>query len=188
VPVAGVTGGGAPQYFTGNFGSPLTTNINNAGRYLSVGASTTGVGAVPGVITINFTNPQTSLALLWGSIDPGNTLTFMNGNTTVFTVTGVQAQAASNSLFGPNGLGNGFLGVGGSAYVIVDTTTPFTSVIATNPSPGPGNFPSFEFTGVVADEEAPFEPVIPEPSGVWVLTGAFGIMVAVVRRRDVLPG
>jgi len=179
IPVAGVTGGAA-QYLTGNFGSPLTTNANNAGRYLSTGAS---FGTTPGTITIDFTNPENSLALLWGSIDPGNTLTFMNGNTTVFTVTGVQAQAAANSI--SNGLGNGFLGPGGSAYFVIDTTNPFTSVTATN-SGASMNFPSFELAGVAA-AEAPF--TTPEPASFWMLFIGFGIIVALVvgwRRQNVV--
>jgi len=183
IPVAGVSNN-APLYLTGNFSSPTTSINTNAGQYLSTGASS---GTTPATITMNFTSPETSLALLWGSIDPLNTLTFRNGNTTVFTVTGLQAQAAANTLFGPNGLGNGFLGVGGSAYFVIDTTLPFTSVTATNASPAPGNFPSFEFTGVAA-AEAPFTPT-PEPAVLWMLPIGFGMIVALVgrrRQRDVL--
>ena len=171
IPVAGVTSGGAAQYLTGNFGSPLTTNNLNAGRYLSTGAS---FGSTPATITIHFSNPETSLALLWGSIDPQNTLIFMNGNTPVFTVTGKQAEAAANIR-----KGDGFRGPGGSAYFVIDTTKPFTSVIATSTG-APGHYPSFEFTGIAA-AEAPF--TTPEPASFWTLTIGFGITVALVVRR-----
>jgi hypothetical protein len=184
IPVAGVRNN-APLYLTGNFSSPTTSINTNAGQYLSTGASS---GTIPATITISFASPETSLALLWGSIDPRNTLTFTNGNTTVFSVTGTQAQTAANTLFGENGLGNGFLGVGGSAYFVIDTTMPFTAVTATNASPGPGNFPSFELTGVAA-AEAPFMST-PEPAALWMLPIGLGMIVALVgrrrRQRDVL--
>jgi hypothetical protein len=66
VPVAGMTGGSA-EYLTGNFGSALTTDIAASGNYFSTGL---------GTITITFASPQTSFALLWGSIDTGNSLRF----------------------------------------------------------------------------------------------------------------
>lgn len=158
VPVAGVTGT-TPEYLTGDFGSSLTTNLADSGNYLSTGT---------GTITITFSTPQTSFALLWGSIDTGNSLSFNDG----FTVTGTMVQAAVAGF-----AGNGFQGPGGSAYVVVDTTTPFTTVTATS------NVVSFEFAGVAA-ATAPFN-IIPEPAS-YLLFGLGFIVVALVVRCRII--
>jgi hypothetical protein len=154
IPVAGVTGGGAPKYLTGDYGSTLTTDVAASGNYFSTGT---------GSITFNFDQPETWLALLWGSIDNYNHLTFKNGNATVFTVDGTTVQDAANGF-----VSNGFQGPGGSAYVVVNTSTPFTSVIASSTSV------SFEFGGVVASP-------VPEPA-TWCLFG-LGIGIVALRRR-----
>ena len=161
VPVAGISGS-LPEYLTGDYGSPLTTNLANSGNYLS-----TGVG---GVITITFTSPQDSLALLWGSIDSGNSLTFNDAANA--TLTGAEVQTAAAGF-----VSNGFQGAGGSAYVVIDTATPFTIVSATS------NVISFELAGVVASN-VPLAQV-PEPSGT-ALTG-LGIAVGIftLRRRKI---
>jgi len=122
VPVGGVIGS-SPEYLTGGFGSALTTNIGNSGNYLSTGV---------GTITITFSTPQDSLALLWGSIDAGNSLKLNDAGGFVITGAAVQAEAAGF-------VTNGFQGPGGSAYVVVNTSTPFTTVTATS------NVVSFEF-------------------------------------------
>jgi len=127
VPVAG-TEGRTPEYLTGGFASDLTTNIVASGNYFSTGL---------GTITIRFSTPQRSLAILWGSIDRGNSLTFNDAAN--FVVTGSEVQTAAAGF-----VSNGFQGPGGSAYVVVDTSTPFTTVTATSTQI------SFEFTGVAA--------------------------------------
>src|ERR1019366_8663845 len=88
----------------------------------------------------------------------------MNGNNTVFTVTGTAVQNATAGF-----AGNGFQGPGGSAYVLVNTSTPFTSVIASSSTV------SFEFGGVVASP-------VPEPSSFWCLFG-LSIGIVALRRR-----
>lgn len=160
VPVAGVSGG-EPEYLTGNYGSRLTTNIDDSGNYLS-----TGLGS----IVITFASPQSSFALLWGSIDTSNSLTFNdNGN---FQVTGSEVQAAAEGF-----VSNGYQGSGGSAYVVVDTTTPFTTVTATS------GVVSFEFAGV-AGSNLPFTPTpTPEPRSTAILGLALMSMAVVLRRR-----
>ena len=154
IPVAGVTGGNA-EYLTGDYGSALTTDPADSGNYFSTGT---------GTITIDFNQPETWLALLWGSIDTGNQLTFKNGSSTVFTVSGTDVQKAAAGF-----AGNGFQGPGGSAYVLVNTSTPFTSVIASS------GVVSFEFGGVVGS-------AVPEPSTFWCLFG-LGIGIVALRRR-----
>ena len=149
LPVAGVTGG-APEFLTGDFGSgaPLTTSIAAAGDYFSTGL---------GTITITFTTPQTAFALLWGSIDASNSLTFNDAAHDVITGTAVQAAAAGF-------VSNGFQGPGGSAYVIVNTATPFTTVTATS------GVVSFEFAGAVGANT----PLVttPEPGSVTLMLGS----------------
>jgi hypothetical protein len=155
IPVAGVINGNQPEYLTGNYGSALTTSAASSGNYFSTGT---------GAITINFNQQETWLALLWGSIDTGNLLTFKNGTNTVFTVTGTAVQNAAAGF-----ISNGFQGPGGSAYVLINTDTPFTSVVASS------SVVSFEFGSVVGS-------AVPEPSSFWCLFG-LGIGIVALRRR-----
>jgi hypothetical protein len=160
VPVAGVSGGD-PEYLTGDYGSPLTANLADSGNYLS-----TGLGS----IVITFTTPQYSFALLWGSIDASNSLTFNNVGDT--EVTGSEVQAAAEGF-----VSDGYQGPGGSAYLVVDTTTPFTTVTAAS------GVVSFEFAGV-AGSDLPFTPTpAPEPRSTLILGLALMSMVVVLRRR-----
>jgi len=163
VPVAGETSGTA-EYLTGGFDSTFTTGIPDSGNYFSTGAGNT--------ITVAFATPQTSLALLWGSIDIGNTLTLSDG----FTVTGSDVQAAAAGF-----VANGFQGPGGSAYVVIDSSSSFTSFSATS------SVISFEFAGVAA-ATSPFVGIrpdvdpVPEPGTVVLFGTGLGI-VAILRRR-----
>jgi hypothetical protein len=156
IPVAGVSGGQA-EYYTGDFGSPLTTDPDpadpgSAGNYFSTGT---------GSITISFGSQQSSLGLLWGSVDNYNTLSFDNG----YVITGTAVQNAIS-----NNFVNGYQGFGGSAYVLVDTS--FTTVTFSSTQP------SFEFAGVAAGV-AP----IPEPASLLLFgSGIFGL-VGVARRK-----
>jgi len=153
VPVGGVTGT-TPEFLTGGFGSMLTSNIADSGNYLSTGT---------GTITITFAEPETSLALLWGSIDSSNSL--MLNDAANFDVTGTLVQAAAAGF-----ISNGFQGPGGSAYVVIDTDTPFTTVTLTS------GVVSFESAGIAA-ASSPFS-TIPEPSNVALIaTGLLGIVV-----------
>jgi hypothetical protein len=158
VPVAGVSGG-QPEYLTGDYGSLLTTNIADSGDYFS-----TGLGS----IIITFTTPQYSFALLWGSIDTSNSLTFNDVGS--FQVTGSEVQAAAAGF-----VGNGYQGPGGSAYVAVDTSTPFTTVTATS------GVVSFEFAGV-AGSNLPFTSA-PEPASIYLCGIAVGIGIIGLRRK-----
>jgi hypothetical protein len=159
VPVAGVSGQN-PEYLTGDFGSPLTTDITKSANFFSTGA---------GSITFNFSTPETSLALLWGSIDIGNSITFSNG----LIVTGTEVQNAAKDF-----AGNGFQGPGGSAWVVVDTSTPFTSVTAAS------SVVSFEFASVAAST-APFE-IVPEPESVLLIAAGIGLLAFLITRRGQL--
>jgi hypothetical protein len=157
VPVAGMSAG-LPTYLTGDFGSLTTTNIANSGNYLSTGNGTS-------TITITFTTPQNELALLWGSIDSSNSLTFGASD----TVTGAQAAAAAGVNI------PGFQGFGGSAwFVFAPAAGTFTSVTLTS------GIVSFES---VAEDAGRF--VIPEPASVALAGTGLGFvgLVGFVRAR-----
>ena len=151
--------GGQPEYLTGGYGSPLTTDISASGNYLSTGL---------GTITITFTDPHNSLVLLWGSIDTGNSVTLNDAAN--FTATGTEIQAAAAGF-----VSNGYQGPGGSAWVAVDTDTPFTTATFTSSSI------SFEFAGV----ETTTLPSVPEPSSMVLIGTGIGIGFLAVRRRRI---
>jgi len=164
IPVAGINGAAQPEYLTGDFGSALTSDAGKSGNYFSTGT---------GSIVITFASPQTWLALLWGSVDKGtngglgNFLTFNDLANSV--VTGQEVQDAAKGF-----VGNGYQGAGGSAYVIVHTDTPFTTVTASS------SVVSFEFGGVAGSNSG--FTIVPEPSSVCYLFGA-GIGIVAMRRR-----
>ena len=159
VPVAGVTGGGDAEYLTGDWGSPLTSNIGASGNYLSTGS--------PGTITITLDSPAYWLALLWGSIDTSNSMTLTVG--TAYTITGTDVQGAAAGF-----VSNGFQGPGGSAWVLVDVPEGFTQVTATS------GVVSFEFAGAVASTGG---FTTPEPASVLLMgTLLLGLAGALKRK------
>jgi hypothetical protein len=158
VPVAGVTAGN-PEYLTGGFGSALTTNIDSSGNYLSTGT---------GTITITFSTPETALALLWGSIDTGNSLTLNDAGN--FAITGTDVQNAAAGF-----VGNGFQGPGGSAYVIVNTSTPFTTVTVSS------SVVSLELAGIAA-ADTPFT-FVPEPTRITLFGAGLALLSIFVARH-----
>lgn len=160
VPVAGVSNG-APTYLTGDYGSATTTDVNASGAYLSTG----GPG---GQITITFATAQSSLALLWGSIDGGNLLTLSGGSINgADTLSGAQLQAIAGFA------GNGFQGAAGSAYVALTDAT-FTTLTFSS------SVTSFEFTAI-AGSNVPFS--VPEPVSLLIFAGALATMAVARPRR-----
>jgi hypothetical protein len=163
VPVAGGSTGN-PEYLTAGFGSTLTSNIDNSGNYLSTGT---------GTITLTFTTTQHWLELLWGSIDTGNSLTVDDGSGTGgtnFTETGTALQQIVEGF-----TTNGSQGVGGSAYVVINSPNGFTTVTFTSSTV------SFEFAGVATATNGFY--FAPEPSSMILVACGFGIWLAGVRSR-----
>lgn len=158
IPVAGVTGN-TPEYLTGDYGSTLTTDPALSGNYFSTAL---------GTITITFTTPRTSLALLWGSVDPTNSLSFNDASHFVVMGSNVQAEAAGF-------VSNGFQGPGGSAYVVINTDTPFTTVTATS------NQVSFEFASVAANTAGFI--TTPEPASICLFGIGAALLALVAFRR-----
>ena len=156
IPVAGLSNG-LPTYLTGDYGSAQTSSAPLAGSYLSTGT---------GSITITFAVPQLALALLWGSIDSSNAITF--GNAAGDTLTGATVQGLAAGF-----AGNGFQGPGGSAYVSTLSDTPFTAVTLTS------GVVSFEAAGVIGST-APIS--VPEPASA-ALFGAGLLGLGLVRRK-----
>ena len=159
IPVGGMVGG-APAYLTGDLGSALTTNAASSGNYFSTGN---------GTITITFTTPQTSLALLWGSVDTFNSITFNDAANDVLTGTALGTYISGFAA-------NGGQGLGGSAYVAATTNTTFTTVSFHSDSP------SFEFQAVSASNEA-FTTSVPEPVSLALLGSGIVALLATSGRR-----
>ena len=112
-----------------NFGDPSGNQANGVDEtvYLTSGSTVDN-----GSVTLTFSSSQRYLGLLWGSVDPGNTLEFFNGAVSLGTVLGSDV----------TGSPNGDQGVNGTLYVNINLDLPFTSVTATSPSN------AFEFDNV----------------------------------------
>ena len=127
-------------------------------------------GGAGGEAILSFGASEKYLGLLWGSVDPFNTLTFYSGGTggtVVGTVTGSQAIASPN----------GNQGVNGTVYVNISSDTAFDTVVATSSEH------AFEFDNVAYNETS----VVPEPT--TLLAGAmlllpFGVSALRIVRRN----
>ena len=127
---SGVNNGSASPILSGNnnlyFGSIYSGADNTT--YLASGNNVNS-----GVLTFNFSTAQNYFGLLWGSVDAGNTLTFYSGangtGTAIYTITGAGLNAI-NSVIAQTGYGD-IYDSWGTAYVNVDTSAAFESVVAT---------------------------------------------------------
>ncbi len=152
----GTSSEGTAPYFSGStaayFGESPTTGYDNS-QYVTVNG---------GTATLSFSTPQNYLGLLWGSVDAANVLTFYDSaNNVIGTVSGPDLPGVPI----PSGTGPD-----GTYYVNITSTTPFSSVVASNPGD------SFEFDDVAY-------AMVPEPASCVLFGAGLCILGFVVRRK-----
>jgi len=124
----------AAPYLSGGNGNGFGPGSSNQAN----GADATPyLAAEPGAnITLDFGQELHYVGLLWGSIDGYNSLALYDGSTLVDTITGAEAAAAALTL------PNGDQSVGGTAYVNINSTVQFDTIVAISGSP------AFEFDNI----------------------------------------
>jgi len=140
---------GSTPFFYGStasyFGEPVDSSGFDASQYVAVDPG--------GSARLSFATPENYLGILWGSVDPSDTLTFYDSANNV--IGAVTSNDFGNLISSFNGWN--------TIYVNFTSTTPFSSVVATTSTP------AFEFDDVA------YAPV-PEPSTLGLLAfGMFGI-------------
>jgi len=138
-------------------GGGMQANGTDATTYL-----TTGTGSV----TMTFSNQQMYLGILWGSVDTYNTLTFYENGTSVGSISGTDVLGSA---------ADGNQGPSGTAYVNINSSLNFNSVVATSTTN------AFEFDNVAYNAS---NVIVPEPSTFVVAAlGALGMIGYGWRRK-----
>ncbi len=151
----------AAPYLTGGSGAAfdnLQADGPDATQYL-----TTGMGQV----TLQLDGYNRYFGLLWGSVDDYNTLSFYDGNTLLFSFTGIDV----------DGSANGNQGAGGTFYVNINSDTAFNKVVASSTAFG------FEFDNVALGINPIAVSPIPEPETYSLLMAGLALIGAIIRRR-----
>jgi hypothetical protein len=138
----------------------LQADGKNATQYL-----TTGIGQV----TLQLEGYSQYLGLLWGSVDDYNKLSFYNGNTLLFSFTGLDVDAGAN----------GNQGAGGTFYVNINSDVAFNKVVASSTAYG------FELDNVALAIHPLAVSPIPEPEAYSLLMAGLVLIGAMVRRRSI---
>ncbi len=132
-------------------------------------APTNGADATPyiavyggGTATFTFSTPQSNFGLLWGSIGTGDSLSFYDSANNLIGI-------ASPTNFLPANADIGAWGEDGTYYVNINSTTPFSTVVATTDSN------SFEFDDVAF--------ATPEPASCGLAVVGLGIL-GLMRRKE----
>src|SRR5260221_12901605 len=110
---------------TGNVGGKYANPAGDNTHYLSTGFT----GAQGSMTETVFFGTHTKFGLYWGSEDGYNTLTFLKGGSTVFSLTGSQIPAATANGNQTSDLSNRYVNfafTGGSSYdtVVFNSTSP----------------------------------------------------------------
>src|SRR5688500_12676364 len=124
----------------------------------------TGIGSV----TLDLNAYHQYFGLLWGSVDSYNTLSFYDGNTFLFSFTGLDVTR----------LPNGDRGANGTFYVNITSDAKFDRVIASSPHY------SFEFDNVALANIGTSSQEITEP-GTLALLG-LGLLAGAITHRKKL--
>jgi hypothetical protein len=170
---------------TDNYGAPPILSGNNNLNFGSIysGYDNTpfiDAGNIPnsGQITFNFSSAQNYFGLLWGSVDANNTLTFYSGangtGSVIESITGADL-VAENSAVASGGTDYGdTFNPWGTAYVNVDTSSAFESVVATS-----GTF-TFEIDNVAYGD---YGSSVPDGGMTFGLLGGALVGLRALRRR-----